>query len=270
MSRVLDDAAVIAGDFRIDAGGHMRFAVFARPGTGGRRVGRVVQRLCEIETYKAMSMLGLARVRELGPRMGQIDTELTTLMGGMSGDAARAEDTLRALLKVSSELESMLAQTSFRFGATRAYRTLVQERVEVLREDRFEGRQTFREFMTRRFGPAMRTVEAAEERLHAMAERAMRAGNLLRTQVDVERSAQNQELLASMDRRADLQLRLQRTVEGLSTVAISYYAVSLSLYLLGPVEEETGLSKAWLAAMVTPVVVALVWLMIRRIRREVE
>jgi hypothetical protein len=50
------------GDFRIDPAGFMRFAVFVRPGTGARRVGRIVQRLCEIETYRAMSMLGLMRV----------------------------------------------------------------------------------------------------------------------------------------------------------------------------------------------------------------
>jgi uncharacterized membrane-anchored protein len=63
VSSVLDDTAIIAGDFRIDVAGHMRFAVFVRPETGSRRVGRIVQRLCEIETYKSMSMLGLARVR---------------------------------------------------------------------------------------------------------------------------------------------------------------------------------------------------------------
>ena len=34
VSRVLDDDAVVAGDFRMDAGGHMRFAMFARPGPG--------------------------------------------------------------------------------------------------------------------------------------------------------------------------------------------------------------------------------------------
>jgi uncharacterized membrane-anchored protein len=68
VSRVVDGAAVIAGDFRIDPAGHMRFAVFVRPGTGSRRVGRIVQRLCEIETYRAMSMLGLMRSRHLsGP-----------------------------------------------------------------------------------------------------------------------------------------------------------------------------------------------------------
>ena len=69
-SRVLDDAAVVAGDFRIDTAGHLRFAVFTRPDTGHRRLGRIVQRICEIETYKTMSMLGFARVRAMGARMG--------------------------------------------------------------------------------------------------------------------------------------------------------------------------------------------------------
>ena len=65
VSRILDDAAIMASDFRIDAGGHVRMAVFVRDDTGPRRIGRIVQRLCEIETYKSMSMLGLARVRGL-------------------------------------------------------------------------------------------------------------------------------------------------------------------------------------------------------------
>ncbi len=36
VSRVVDGAAVVAGDFRIDPAGHMRFAVFVRPGTSPR------------------------------------------------------------------------------------------------------------------------------------------------------------------------------------------------------------------------------------------
>jgi uncharacterized membrane-anchored protein len=271
VSRILDDAAIMAGDFRIDPSGHMRFAVFVRPGTGSRRIGRIVQRLCEIETYKTMSMLGLARVRETGPRLSALDQELTALMGGMTTDQlTSADETLKGLLKVSSELENMLARSTFRFGATEAYEALVHQRVTVMREERFEGRQTFQEFMMRRFDPAMRTVKAGERRLQQMAERAMRAGNLLRTRVDVERSAQNQDLLASMDRRADMQLRLQRTVEGLSVVAISYYAVNLALYLLAPLSEAAGIGKGVTAAAVTPLVVLLVWAMIRRIRQAVE
>jgi uncharacterized membrane-anchored protein len=103
-----------------------------------------------------------------------------------------------------------------------------------------------------------------------MADRAMRAGELLRTRVDVERSAQNQALLESMNRRADMQLRLQRTVEGLSVVAISYYAVSLAAYLLYPLSEPMGLSKGMLTALVTLPVVGLVWWMIRRIRKKLD
>ncbi len=270
ISRVLDGTAIMAGDFRIDGAGHMRFALFARPEMGPRRIGRVVQRICEIETYKTMSMLGLARARSLGPAIGDMNGKLTELMSEMRGADVASENTLKALLDVSAELESTLAQSAFRFGATGAYEALVNQRIAVLREERFNGRQTFGEFMMRRFDPAMRTVKAVEAQLRAMAERAERAANLLRTRVDVERSAQNQDLLASMDRRADLQLRLQRTVEGFSVAAISYYAVNLLSYLLFPAFEAFGIGKTATLSFLTPVVLVLVWLAVRRIKRTVE
>jgi uncharacterized membrane-anchored protein len=83
VARVVDGAAVIAGDFRIDPAGHMRFAVFVQPGTGPRRVGRIVQRLCEIETYRAMSMLGLMRSRDLSARLNALDPRLSALVSGL-------------------------------------------------------------------------------------------------------------------------------------------------------------------------------------------
>jgi len=270
ISRVIEDDLVVAGDFRIDHNGHMRFAVFARPQVDDRRIGRVVQRLCEIETYKAMSMLGLSRARALGDKMGEFDRRLTELLEAMRSPADDPATVLQSLLEVSAEIENTIAQSSFRFGATGAYETIVNQRITVLREERFEGRQTFGEFMMRRFDPAMRTVKSTQERLQAMSDRALRAGELLRTRVDVERSAQNQKLLTSMDKRADLQLRLQRTVEGLSVVAISYYAVNLVLYLTGPLEASLGLGKVTIAAAATPVVLALVWVMVRRIHKRME
>jgi uncharacterized membrane-anchored protein len=270
ISRVIEDDLVVAGDFRIDHAGHVRFAVFARPHVDDRRIGRVVQRLCEIETYKAMSMLGLTRARDLGAKMGEFDRRLTALIEDMRSKTSDAADVLQSLLEVSAEIENTIARSTFRFGATGAYEKIVNQRIEVLREERFEGRQTFGEFMMRRFDPAMRTVKSTQERLQAMSDRALRAGDLLRTRVDVDRSAQNQELLKSMDKRADLQLRLQRTVEGLSVVAISYYAVNLVLYVLGPLESSFGFGKATMAALATPVVLLLVWLMVNRIRKHME
>ena len=270
VSRVLDNAAIVAADFRIDEIGHQRIAVFVDDTTGDRRVGRIIQRLCEIETYKTMSMLGFSRARAMQSRMGKIDGELSDLMLKMSDNTLPADETLNAFLKLSAELESLSAQSAFRFGATWAYQAILNQRIEVLREERFMGRQSFYEFMMRRYDPAMRTVKSTETRLAAMADRAMRAGELLRTKVDVERSAQNQAVLKSMDERADLQLRLQKTVEGLSVVAISYYAVSLVGYLVYPLADTIGVTKGTLTALVTLPVVGAVWYMIRRIREKME
>ncbi len=270
VSRIVDGDAIVAGDFRVDPAGHQRFAAFVQPDVGQRRIGRIAQRLCEIETYKAMSMLGFSRSREIAPHLGQIDDELSRLMAEMTSASAPAEETLSALLSVSAELESISAQTSFRFGATGAYEAIVGQRIEVLREERYGGRQTFAEFMMRRYDPAMRTVKSTEDQMTKMAQRAMRASELLRTRVEVERSAQNQAVLQSMDRRADLQLRLQETVEGLSVVAISYYAVNLLTYGLYPLASGLGIEKTWLTAGLVPLVVLGVWSMVRNIRKKMH
>ena len=267
---ILDGSGIVAGDFRIDPAGHMRFAVFVRPGTGERRVGRIVQRLCEIETYRAMSMLGLGQARELGGRLNALDPELSALVSTLTDETGPAENNLHELLRIAAELESLAVGFSFRAGATAAYEAIVNDRIAVLREERFQGRQTFGEFMRRRYDPAMRTVKSVENRLGAMLERAARAAELLRTRVDVQRSAQNQLLLASMDRRADLQLRLQRTVEGLSVVAISYYAVNLAAYLVAPLAEVAGVGKTASLAVLTPLVFLAVWAMVRQLRRSVH
>ena len=268
LSRMLENDVVTASDFRIDASGHMRMEVFARAATGSQRIGRVVQRLCEVEVYKSMAMLGLSAARDLSPDLSELETRLRQLVADLNAPDVAAQHTLEQLLDVSAQLEHLAATSSYRFAATRAYDSIVNQRISILREDRFEGHQTFAEFMMRRFDPAMRTVVSTADRLENLTLRAARAANLLRTRVDVERASQNQDLLESMDRRADVQLRLQQTVEGLSVVAISYYAVNLGLYLLGPVQQAWGLSKYTLAAGLTPLVILAVWLMVRRIRRK--
>ncbi|WP_278921000.1 MULTISPECIES: DUF3422 family protein [Pseudophaeobacter] len=270
VAEVLENSAVIAGDFRIDPAGHMRFALFANDTTGAQRIGRLVQRVCEIETYRAMSMLGFSRARSLAPPIGRLDSDLSGMMAEMASDTAPPEQTLTQLLTVSAELEAMAAKCEFRFGATGAYEALVNQRIGLLREQRHGGFQLFAEFMLRRYEPAMRTVKSTEKRIARLADRARRGGELLRTRVDVERSGQNQALLASMDRRADQALRLQHTVEGLSVVAISYYAVSLVAYLAYPLALALGLSKGMMTAMITLPVVGLVWLGVRRVKKRLH
>ena len=269
-SRVLDDSAVLASDFRIDTSGHVRFAVFAANATGERRVGRIVQRLCEIETYKVMAMLALPRARALSGDVGRMDAHLSEVVGRLRAGEAATEETLEGLLSIGSELETMLARSAFRFGAQEAYEALVNQRIAVLREARFSGRQTFAEFMMRRFDPAMRTCRSVQARMAALAERAKRAGDLLSTRVNVDRASQNAELLLSMDRRAATQLRLQKTVEGLSVVAISYYALNLVAALLYPIAERVGWSEGAVTAAAVLPVVLVVWLLVRGVRKRLD
>ena len=266
VSEIFDRSALIAGDFRIDKSGYIRFSVLVSPEVGEYRVGRIIQRLCEIETYKSMSMLGFARTRHLIGRLGRIDLALSSLVEQMAAETCQADATLTSLMPISAELENLIAQTSYRFGATKAYETIVDQRIQSLRESRFEGRQTFAEFMLRRFNPAMRTVRATEQQLNNLAKRASAAGELLRTRVDVERSAQNQRVLLSMERRVGIQLQLQKMVEGFSVIAISYYSVSLVANMVLPLANFIGIDKKPMVAVITPAVVLTVWLIVRKIR----
>lgn len=267
-AEVLDGSALVGSDFRIDPAGHVRFVVLARSDTGARRLGRIVQRLLEIETYKSMAMLTLPIARGVSGDIAGIDTRLTQLVADMAEHDGVPDDTLERLLSISSELEHISSETAFRFSAAKAYAAIVNQRIELLREKRHKGRQSMAEFMTRRFDPAMRTCSSSHERLAEISQRAERAANLHRTRLEEARATQNVALLASMDRRAEQQLHLQKTVEGLSVVAIGYYAVNLMVYLLTPFAKAAGMDKTILTAASVPIVLLGVWWIVRGIRKK--
>lgn len=266
VSEVTDGGAVIAGDFQIDEAGHSRFAVLAHPEVSPPRLGRIVQRVLEIETYKSMAMLTLPLAREVARQIARLDAELADIANGMAQESGQAAELLSRLLKMASEIETLSSSTAFRFGAFEAYEAIVSHRIAALRERRCGDRQLMGEFMMRRFDPAMRTCRSARGRLEELSSRAERAANLLRTRVDVANQAQNVEILRQMDRRAALHLRLQETVEGLSVVAISYYAVNLAAGLMAPVGDRIGLEKSAMLAILTLPVVLGVWYMVRRLK----
>jgi uncharacterized membrane-anchored protein len=150
------------------------------------------------------------------------------------GQANSPEDeraVLADLSKMAAEVEHSVARTTFRFGASQAYSSLVLQRINELREIRVPGYQKLSEFMQRRFLPAMNTCAAMAGRQEDLSSRVARNSQLLRTRVDIELERQNQELLAQMNNRAKVQLRLQETVEGLSIAAITYYGSQLVQYL---------------------------------------
>jgi uncharacterized membrane-anchored protein len=94
---------------------------------------------------------------------------------------------------------------------------------------------------------------------------------LLSTRVSVSRERQNQTLLQSMDKRANLQLRLQQTVEGLSVAAITYYIVGLVYYAAkGLLPAGSTWSAEKVAALSIPVALAVVGLGLYRFRKSLH
>ncbi|MEM9139448.1 MAG: DUF3422 domain-containing protein [Pseudomonadota bacterium] len=272
-SLILDRAVVALGDFRIDGRGFTRFALLVTAPTAPRRLGRAMQRILEIEVYRTMAMLALPIARSAAKRLNEIERLLAELMDRATGvDEARESDEalLADLTGYSAEIEALAAANAFRMDAAEAYGTIVEDRIRLLKEQPVAGRQRFGEFMIRRFEPAMRTIQAAKERQKALSDRSARLAELLRTRVNVQLEAQNQQVLERMDRRAALQLRLQQTVEGLSVVAISYYAVGLLGYLFAPVGDIPGLSPNVVMAFLTVPVVFGVWYSVRRVRQRLE
>jgi len=218
-----------------------------------------------------MALLTLPVAREVGARLASMETALADAAGASKTVAGVAEERalLGRLTVLSAEIEAISSRTSYRFGAAQAYHEIVRRRIESLREERIEGTQTIGDFMERRLTPAMRTCESVHERQAAIAERIARATGLMRTRDDLTVEEQNRDLLASMDRRAKLQLRLQKTVEGLSTAAITYYLVSLVGYLARGVSDAGVAHNADIVrALSVPLIAILVWQGVRRVRRH--
>jgi len=267
-SKVADETAWIFTDFKID-NGFSRFLVL-NEGMTQRQTGRTVQRLCEIETYRMMALLGLPVAKEVSRWLYTGEKQLAELMDRI-GQARSPDDertVLGTLSTLAAEVEHSVARTTFRFGASHAYHGLVMQRIEELRETRISGLPTFYEFMQRRLLPAMNTCEAISRRQEELSGRVARNSQLLRTRVDIELERQNQELLSQMNRRARLQLRLQETVEGLSVVVLTYYGSQLVQYLAKGTKDLHHLSPDVITAISIPVIAGVVGWGTHRMRKK--
>jgi uncharacterized membrane-anchored protein len=229
-SEIGGGAGLAFSDFKVRDDGFSRFLIFNRRFTQ-RQTGRMLQRLFEIETYRIMALLALPIARAQSGRLTRIEAALSRLTNDITGQSFTEDALLQQLTTLATEVEAELAASQFRFGACKAYSELVRRRIAELREQRIAGVQTIEEFMDRRFSPAVATCASTSQRLREISERVSQASSLLSTRVGIASEKQNQLLLASMERRAGLQLRLQQIVEIVSLVPITYYMTGIVGYL---------------------------------------
>ncbi|MEL6474085.1 MAG: DUF3422 domain-containing protein [Pseudomonadota bacterium] len=255
---IADGSAVAVTDFRLHKDGFSRFLIQNRSMTPWH-TGRIVQRLLEIETYRIMALLALPVAQKLVPQLTSWELELSRITAEMTEDASVDEPVLlERLTTLQAAIEKGHTESQFRFGAGAAYYALVQRRIEELRETRLPEMQTFKEFTERRLAPAMATCRSTENRQSALSERVDRAGQLLSTRVNLSLERQNQAVMESMNKRAELQLRLQQTVEGLSVAAITYYVVGVIGYMAKGAEASgMAINSAIAMGISAPLVLAI-------------
>ncbi|MDP2507036.1 DUF3422 family protein [Oceanobacter sp. 3_MG-2023] len=264
--------ALVWTAFRLHSDGFGRIVAVNR-GLNPYQTGRLVQRLFELETYRLMSLLALPVARKMSNQLTLVETSLAQLIQNISELENQLEDRdlLTSLSQLAADVERYRSDTNFRFAAAKAYHDLVRDRLDQLKEEPLEGVQSLREFLERRLTPGIKTCNSVRDQLEDLSRRIHRTTSLLRTRVDLSIQEQNQRLLTSMDKRSELQLRLQQTVEGLSVVVICYYLLALigigadGLKALGvPIEPYL------LKASALPVVLVVVFVAIHRLRHHLN
>ena len=269
-AEVTGGAARAFTDFKIHADGFSRFLILdysLKPG----QAGRLLQRLFEIEVYRVMALLALPIAKKLTPELNKADKQLRTITNAMAQAESNDEELLDELTSLAATVENNISTHHYRFGAANAYYSLVEQRIEDLREKRIQGIQTIGEFMKRRLEPAINTCQSTSARFSLLSKRINNAGQLLRTRVDITIERQNQALLTSMDLRAKMQFRLQKTVEGLSIVAITSYIVSLfgSMAKAGNATGWIDVNPALVTGCSIPIVLLIVAFSVRRIHKKI-
>lgn len=263
--------SLVATDFALRADGFEHMLVVAPASTTEMRAGRIAQRLLDLETYRLMALRALPESKALAPELGDAEATLALLTGQLEAGQTSDRQLLEQLIALAARLERATAAHDYRFAATRAYDTLVAQRVAELREAPIPGVQMLGVFLQRRMNPAIATVAASERRLASLSQRVERTSALLRTRVDIATEARSQQLLAKLTRGQQLQLRLQTTVEGLSIAAISYYVASLLLYG-AKAAKAAGLAinpEITVGALI-PLVLWAVWRTVRRIHARLH
>ncbi len=269
-SSVMRGAARVWTDFRVEGEFFLDRILVNNIHLHGYQCGRLLQRLCEIDTYRAVALLGLEPARQTMKQVSHLDRQLAAITFKLSElDKGDESETLDALMSLSAQAEEISADTVNRFSASDAYYALVRMRISELEEVRIEGLQTLEQFIDRRVDPAMRTWRAAAQRLERLSQRISRASDLLRSRVDLSTEQKIHGLLSSMNKRTRRQLTLQAKLETFSIIVVTYYVFDLVERTIRHLTsgEPQDMAIHWLSYSL-PVVVVLVWWYVRRITKE--
>ncbi|WMT87614.1 DUF3422 domain-containing protein [Pelagibacterium sp. 26DY04] len=263
--------AQLAADFVPDADKFIRFE-FAAGKLSPLRRAITLRRILEVETYRTMALLALPLARQTGPALRAVEMELTDVMADLSGieTTDEVQERLKKLHDLSVRSGQISERLNYRFAAAYAYGAILRRRLEKLREETLGQGSSLSSFIGNRVEPALATCEAMDKRLTVLSQKLERAVELLNVRISLDMQIQNKSVLETIAETARSQFRLQHTVEGLSTIAITYYLIGILGYALAGPLEATGWSKTLVISILSPLALIAVFFGLRAIRRGFE
>ncbi|UVJ45280.1 DUF3422 domain-containing protein [Pseudomonas sp. LS1212] len=263
--------AIVWSDFKLTEGGSNRLLLINRS-LNAYRLGRMVRRLLEIETYRMMASLALPVAKEVSQQLKVFDEQWARLSDQNAiANSATARLILSDISALSARIVRTTAQTRQRFSAAEAYAQIVFERIAELRESHLGDCQRLGVFIERRFKPTVRYCLATNQRLERLSDSVANLGELLQARVQVEVEEQNTEILHSLHTRATTQIKIQKAVEGLSIIAITYYLLSLFKLLYGGLHSlGLDISPKEATLFLAPLAVLIIGATALRIRKAKE
>ena len=198
------------------------------------QLARTIDTLVAIENYTHLILLPL---QAFAPRPEKLQHWLTVLT--------------QDFMKVSRLAESM----RFRLSASVPYDRIIRSNLVSLQEHTIPGCRQISEYVDGKTIGVADGYQQLVKRINALVNDFQGSIAVIRTKVELQLQDQNLalqdqnlQLLRSMDKTTRSQAILQRTVEGLSVIVISYYLSGLGSYVFKALEELGWISSASVAS----------------------
>ncbi len=190
-------------------------------------LGRTVQRLLDIESYRSMNMITYNNCNSINNELDLINEKLFD-----NEYNENIEDQFNQIRYINNELNKLNMENRFRFQASKSYTPIIDQKIKELSFSKIDGLLAYDLFLNNKLEPCFRSISNTEQRLNETISYSEKNLLLIKTNIDLETNNYNSETLKNMDKKKDIQIKLQKTVEGLSTIILTYYSVNLFNYMI--------------------------------------
>ena len=127
----------------------------------GHQLGRSVQRILDIESFRSMSMISFIKSKDINLKLDNINKNLMRI-----NDIEDSNDKFLKLKDISDEINFLNIRNKFRFQASKGYYPIIDERFNELNLSKIEGMQPYNVYLNSRINPTKRVTLSTENRLN--------------------------------------------------------------------------------------------------------